>query len=652
MGLIKVPLMENESLTSFTSRLAHANARSAKELCADFGLAWRLVIAGKDNAITRIAELSEIDPVRIDAAAVKRCGEKSVWVAGEETPFMFYMRGVLKFCPSCFAADEERKEIKPGSRKHLRKIWYSRFIRTCPVHGRALVSAGTHGHPDHMHDLCWSLDYLRRDISLAAKGSVPQEFTPFEEYARSRLQGVKPGNDLLDNLPLFVAGDVCELAGLVSLHGKKVSIHDKTERQRWEACTRGYEIFESGLAGFHGFLDGLAAQCVNKRAWLGGNELFGKFHEILTNRKIDSAYEPIKEAARSYAFANLSLTDGTLLFGQNGNAGFVSFHSLEKKYGLSEPIMRKYFKSIGADITMPGTDVAAIPAQEVETLVTLMRDLVRGAEAAKTLGVTVSAFDLLVASGLVETEVARDEDAKFSARYSRKALTDFRDGLLAQVTTADLTSLMPIKAVGKSLLTTLVSILRLLLAGSIKTVGVDPAGSGIMCLMLDRAEVADLLAQTAPPPDVRYLTADDLAVGLRANPNSIYYLIKQGHIETTTRAHAITGYPQRVATLETARSFWGKHVTLSECCNRTDRHHATVRGILAAAGVDRIYPNHELRELFYPRSEAMKALGMAVPDWEEFASERNLLPSDIPPELHPLRNASGDKSGVGVHDRN
>ncbi|MBU3962074.1 MAG: TniQ family protein [Alphaproteobacteria bacterium] len=621
MGLFKVPLMKDESLTSFTSRLAHANARSARELCTDYGLSWNRVVSGTDQAITRIAELSGIDRARLDAAAVKRCGEKSVWVAGEATPFMFYQRGVMKFCPACFAADEERQDIKPGARKHLRKIWHSRFIRTCPVHARTLVSAGTHGLPDYIHDVCWSLDYLRRDITVAARGSVPQEFTPFEQYALSRLRGTKPGNTFLDNLPLFVAGDVCELAGLVALHGKKVSVHDKTERQRWEACTRGFEIFGSGLAGFHRFLDDLSSQCINKRASRGGNELFGKFHEILTNRKIDVSYEPVKEAARAHAFANLPLTDGTTLFGKNGNAGFVSFSSLEKKHGLSEPIMRKYFKTIGADIIMPGTDIAAVPADEVEHLVATMRDLIRGAEAAKTLGVTVSAFDLLVASGLVATEVARDESAMFSARYSRKALIELRDGLLAMTTTEDLNGLMPIKAVGKSLLTTLVSILRLLLNGSIRTVGVDPAGSGIMSLMLDRAEVAVFLAQAKPPTDMRYLTADDLAVHLRASPNSIYYLIKEGHIETVTRANAITGYPQRVATMETARIFWEKHVTLSECCKRADRHHAVVRRTLAAAGIDSIYKKDALREQFYPRTEAMTALGMTVPDWADTRSK-------------------------------
>jgi hypothetical protein len=345
---------------------------------------------------------------------------------------------------------------------------------------------------------------------------------------------------------------------------------------------------------------------------------FKELEEIFRKAARENDRE-FKEAARSYAFNSLSLTDRTMLFGKRGNAAFVSFSSLDKEYGLSEPMMRKYFKTIGADITMPGTEVTAVPAGEVKGLVAKMRDLIRCAEAAKTLGVTEPAFRSLVLGGLVVTEVARDPTVKFSARYSRKALMDFSSGLVARATTKDLTGLMPIKAVGKSLLTTLVSILRLILDGRIKTIGVDPAGLGITSLMLDRAEVASLLVKATPPKDLQYFTASDLAVGLMATTNSIYYFFKTGYIETITRPHAITGQRQRLATMQAMRSFWEKHVTLSECCNRSNRHHASVRRALANAGIEGSFPKGVVREQFYPRTQAMTALGLTVPDWDDFA---------------------------------
>jgi len=620
VGLIKVPLMEDESLTSFTSRFAHANARNAAELCLDFGLSWRSVSSGREEAITQIAELSGIDRARLEVAAVKLYSKKSLWVAGEETPLLFYTRGVMKFCPACFAADEERHDIKPGSRKYIRKTWYFRFVRTCPIHNQSLVSAGTHGHSRYIHDLCWSLDYLRRDIAIASRESVRQEFTAFEEYARLRLSGDKPGNDFLDPLPLFVAGDVCELAGLVAIHGKQVRINGKTERQRWEACAKGFELFTAGLPGFHRFLDRLASDGVKiRRAQVGGNELFGKFHENLANWKADTAYEPVREAARTYAFATFALTDTTNLFGKGGKAGFVSFNSMATRYGLSEGVMRKYYKTTGADIVMPGNGFTAIPVADVENLVATMKDLIRRSEAVKILGVTKTGFNLLLDSGLIVSAINRDGAAQFAARYSKTAVSDFRDTLLARATTQDLTGLMPLRAIPKKLLTTTVSIIRILLGGSLKRVGIDPAEHGIMSLMLDPDEVAGLLPAPAKPED-GFLVPADMVIALGASAASIGFLIRECHIETVPRAHAKTGYPQRVATEQTVRMFREKHVTLSECCHRLGRRPPTVRSILTAAGVEPLFPKDILREQFYPRMDAMTALGLTDPEEAEMTS--------------------------------
>ncbi|QDG93276.1 TniQ family protein [Rhizobium sp. NIBRBAC000502774] len=609
MGLFKVPLMADESLTSFTARFANANARSAKEFCADFGFLFRQVISGEDRAIDKLCHLSGIEHDRLDRAAIKRSGEKTIWVAGDATPFLFHMRGVMKFCPSCFAMDEQRQDIKPKSRKYIRKLWHSRFIRTCPIHLQSMVSAGTHGHPDHIHDICWSLDYLRRDVALAARQSVPQPFTPFEQYVLARLNFQKPGNSFLDPLPLYVAGDICELAGMVALHGKAVSIADKSEHERWEAASKGFDILSSGLSGFHEFLGQLARQRAVKRASTGGYELFGKFHEALTNGRRDPAYDPVRDAARSFAFASLPLTDGTILFGKGGDSKFVSFSFLEKKYRVSEPILRKYFRTTGTTATLPGTNIAAIPSEDVDRLVEKMKDLIRGAEASKVLGVTVSAFDLLVASGIVPTEVAKDENVGFSARYSRTALIELRQALLARATTQELDRLVPIKFASRSLLTTLVSILRLLMNGDLKSVGVDTTVTGIMSIMVDRDEVASfILPAKLTAADENGFDAPELSVRLRLSETTVYKLLKSGRIEPTIRIHPLNNQRQRIASAEATRAFHDRYMSLSECCDRSGLSQAVVRKILAAADVPRAFPREELREGIYHRAQAEPAL--------------------------------------------
>jgi len=95
MGLIRVEIREDESLTSFCSRLAVANARSAYELCQDFDFSFRKVIDGDDDAITALSRISGVDRDILDAAAVKRAGEYSVFVGGDPTPWAFHPRASL-----------------------------------------------------------------------------------------------------------------------------------------------------------------------------------------------------------------------------------------------------------------------------------------------------------------------------------------------------------------------------------------------------------------------------------------------------------------------------------------------------------------------------------------------------------------------------
>ncbi|KGD98598.1 TniQ family protein [Rhizobium sp. YS-1r] len=616
MRLFNVPLMEDESLTSFTSRFAWANARTAMEFCQDFGFSFRSVIAGNDDAVTRLSELSGIERQLLDSAAVKRCGEKTVWVAGEETPFMFYMRGVLKFCPACFAEDELRHDIKPRSRKYIRKSWYSRFIRTCPVHCQSLASAGTHGQPDHIHDLCWSLDYLRRDVAMASREIRQQPFTAFEEYVRTRLHGGRPGNDLLDPLPLFVAGDVCELAGMVLLHGKTVTISDKSDRDRWEAGAKGFDMFKTGTVGLHRFIDDLFRQHDSVRASHGGNELFGKFHEVLANNKADPAYEPLKDAIRSYAFENLPLTDTTVLFGKGGEAKFISLNSVQKRYGVSERLLKKYLQTAGELSTLPGTDIPVVAAADVERLVTFLNDLVRATEAAKIIGVTITAFNLLVDSGLLSAAVPKDEEAEMSERYSRRALHEFRDSLLAKANITDSDGLMSIKAVSRSLRARLISILHVLIRGELKSVGIDSTQSGIMSLMFAIDEVETALMPARPTePEHDHLTVTEVSDRLQVSQNSIYKFIARGLIEVETVRNATTNIPQRVVAPMVVDAFRRRYVSLAECCHRSGLHSASVRHICTAAGLERVFPREELREVLYLRAEAELALREAVPEW-------------------------------------
>lgn len=608
MPLFKVPLMEDESLTCFTSRLANANARTAMELCQDFSFSFRSIIAGKDEAIARLSEISGVAQGLLDAAAVKHAGKKTVLVAGYATPYGHYPRGVMKFCPTCFAEDYGREEIRPKVRRYMRKLWYSRAIRTCPIHDQSLVTAGSNGIADNAHDFCLALDGLRREIGIASRGSVSQRFTPFETYIQTRLSGTFRGNNLLDPVPPFVATDICELAGMVILNGKQVVLKDMSEHDRWRAADAGYELLASGYDGLHRLLGQLYSSTTTTRALNGGYQLFGQFYKVLANSRSDSAYNQIKEAIRSYAYENLPLADNVHLFGKSCSAKYLSYSSLAKQYDLSPIIVRKLLHNANRIQIIPGTDAEAVHIDDLPWLIDLAGDLIRGSEAAEIMGASPKLFDALEKHGFVRQKIARDEASQLARRYSRKEIVSQKEAMLSRVNTMNLTGLISIESVCRSLAIKFGEVLRVIVGGYLGTIGLDPSKTGLNAFMVAKHEVETAVAmkKIVPRPD-NWMSADEIAGYLYTNDKGVSALLREAHIKTTVFQNE-RNYPMKGAAREDVEAFAQRHMSLAECVRRTQCHSSTVSKVLDCAGVRRVFPSDVMREVFLPRAEAEAAL--------------------------------------------
>lgn len=608
MGLIKVPLMEDESLTSFTSRFAHANARTAMELCQDFGFSFRSVIGGMDEAVDRLSQISGVAGSLLDGAAVKHAGRKTILVAGYPTPYGHYPRGIMKFCPVCFTEDDGRSDIHPKVRRYMRKLWYSRAIRTCPVHDQSLVTAGSNGMADNVHDFCFALDGLRREIGIASRGSVTQRFTQFETYIRTRLSGTLPGNNLLDPLPPFVAADICELAGLVILNGKEVAMKGLSERDLWSAANAGYDFLASGTDGLHRLLGQLYESTSTIRALNGGYQLFGQFYKVIANSRFDPAYDPIKEAIRSYAYENLPLPDNVHLFGKGGSAKYLSYNSLGKQYDLSPLMIRKVLQNADRIQVIPGTSAEAVHIDDLPWLIELASDLIRGSEAADLIGASPKLFDALEKHGFIQQKLARDEESKLARRYSRREILALREAMLSRVSTTDLTGLVSIESVCRSLSIKFGDVLRLIAGGDLRAIGLDPSQSGLIAFMVVKREVATAVeVKSSTPRPENWRSADELADLLHTNDKAISALLRGGHIKTTVFRNE-RNYPMKGATGEDVEVFVKRYVALGECARRIQSHPRTVLKVLSKAGLTRVFPREEMREMFFPRSEAEAAL--------------------------------------------
>lgn len=604
MALIQIELREDESLTSFCSRLAAANARSAYELCQDFDFTFRKVVDGDEDTITALSRISGVDRELLDAAAVKKAGEHSVFVGGDPTPWAFHPRSVLKFCPSCFAEDDKRVDLRPRTRRYVRKTWYSRFVRTCPIHARSLVSAGVASDPTHKHDLCNTLGELRREIIIASAGSTLRRTTAFDHYILGRLKDQKPGNDLLDPLPMYVAGDICELAGMVALYGKNVETSTKSDHEWWLAGAAGFAFFKDGLPGLYRFLDSLHVQADHPRAFYGGNQLYGKFYNILASGRKYPAYDPVRDMIRGYAYRTLPLTDNSFIFGRYDKPKYLSFQSFEQKFGINTFLLRKVLLATGTLSTLPGTDVEAIEAETAELVATSIRDLVRSADGAAILGVSYLVFRTLADGGIVIPVIPKDDKLKISAWYSSNELAEFRNGLLARGNLETAEGLLPIQQLIKIVTCSYADIINLLKNNELKRVGIDQSKFGIMSLLLDRDELKGKVLL----PHHGCLTASDLSARWNASIKAVYALFKNRHIETRMERNPETRALQIVAPIEAIEAFENRYMSLAECCEKFRMSVPKASNILKRAGLTRAFPREQIKDAFYLRNLAEAAL--------------------------------------------
>jgi len=619
MGLIRIELREDESLTSFCSRLAVANARTAYELCQDFGFTFRKVVDGDDDAISSLSEISGVGRELLDAAAVKRVGDYFVSVGGDPTPWVFHPRAAVRFCPSCFAEDDQRVDLRPRTRSYGRKMWFSRFIRTCPIHSQSLVSAGIGSNPNHNHDYCSMLGELRREVVVAAATSITREFSAFEQYILGRLRGEKPGNDFLDQLPIYVAGDICEVAGMVVLYGKKVRTRTKTDEEFWQAASAGFEFFKEGLTGLHRFLDSLYVQEKHPRAYYGGGQLYGAFHTFLAEKLDSPAYDPVRDAVRTYAYSSLPLTDTSTIFGKFEKPRYLSFASFERKYGITGFLLKKVLLTIGRYTTLPGSNIEVIDADSAELVADTIRDLVRAAEGAALIGISYTVFVFLVEEGIIVPAIPQDHQLKISTRFSKRELIRFRDDLLSKGNPDHTAGLNSIKDVTRSLACSYIDLLRLLLQNEVTRIGIDRRKSGLMSLMFDREEIKGKIRGDILQPHHGCLTAVDLSKRWKTSPNSVYALMRNDHIETRIELNPDNRMLQKVMTIEAVEAFERRYISLAECCKRSGLSPPRASKKLRADGLARTFPKEQMKDAFYLRDPAEAALGLndvMAPDTE------------------------------------
>jgi len=114
-----------------------------------------------------------------------------------------------------------------------RAIWQIAVVKTCAAHGIALTIVIRDLTPGKLHDFAHHVAGVIPGLNRLVTEAVERPVSGLEAYVTGRLNA-HAGPELLDQLPLYVAIDACELFGAVATLGR--TPHLKRLTEQWHAA--------------------------------------------------------------------------------------------------------------------------------------------------------------------------------------------------------------------------------------------------------------------------------------------------------------------------------------------------------------------------------------------------------------------------------
>nr|WP_281500969.1 TniQ family protein [Rhizobium binae] len=595
-------MFDDETLTSYCSRLAAANATTATDFCKDMGFQFQDVINGSASAVRELAEHGAIPIVRLQMACVRDVA-RELEVNGEVFPRKAYPRTRLRICPSCLQDDDASEDRMPGTRRFMRRSWALRFLRTCPEHQRPIVDLGPSplGSPRN-HDFTEGLEALYDDVRVAMMEPWSRrELSDFEWFLLRRLDGCKRDGELLDGMSLYAGAHLCEIVGSVRLFGTKITEKELSEDKLWAAAKDGYEFLREGQKGLIRFLDVMHARHPSIPPDCGGQKLYGRMYNIM-RESADPFWVPIKNAIRDYAFAVLPLIKSSEIFGRREDSEYLSDTEIQELAAMRPGHVRKM--AVASGLIDPSLLTGgAIPRSVVMRLIDLLKDWLLPVEAAKLLGVTYANFKLQSKAGKFAPAVTSTNGVEVYERYSRREIEEYlRELRLKATTDAGPEGLQPVLAAAKSLHCKISDIIDLVDNDRLITVGWDERKIGWSAILVDPEEVAEAVKLN----DGDKIVVDQLARIWGLSSEIIWALVNQGAIPTVAGYDKQNRHNPRVVRREDAEAFHAKYVTFT---NAARDFGVTRRQIAEAVRRADLLPLYNaVGALFYDRSNIQIAL--------------------------------------------
>ncbi len=632
-----LPYQPGETPASFMGRLAMRHGMDDPKLLGQMlGIDFRSVAKGDPRHIQALAAVADVDATVLLQSAI-RTDRKGIGTYRNERLAAFALhRGFRRICPRCLLDDVEASGLPASWAACGRTIWMLSAIRTCPVHGLPLVEIGLAPERFVFHEFNRCVAPALRDLERLARSHGPRPLSDLETYLLRRLDGSNGQTPWRDSLEGHAAAKLCEMVGLVARNGRRASMRGRTEAEWHAAGQAGFVIVAPGPEGLRTVLEDLWRTSRHQSAASAGcRSIFGTLYDWLTNIRHQSAFEPVRDAARQAIAEMMPLGAGDKVLGTALEVRKLhSIRTLSIAVGRDRRRVRKILFAAGLAAAEQRDDWdhhVVFDAAVAERVIAKYGDALALPAVAKVLDCSLVQVKRLVAAGFLRPIPLFARTPGLAPVYARTSVVAFRAALLRHTVPIDAApaNLCSIAEAVRRANCTVKALVALILRAELATIRLDRRKSGYTALLVSPQEVVSALAQPADSTHLKIREAE-AALGLTAGVTG--RLIRKKVIPAWSGIHPTS---RRRVTLVSSRdieAFKARYIAASEIAALLDTNCQGVVHHLRALGVEPEAPHASCGVSFYLRSDIVNSAMRERLASSLGATQRRRLGRKAPPQ--------------------
>jgi hypothetical protein len=436
-----LPVLDDESLTSYMTRVAMVHARlSLNDFLALIEVPRSSLISPRMEDVQTIGKIVGLSVDTLLKTTFLSHGGRLRSIRGHEVNTEFTNYDQVTFCPACLLEDV-RPESPSGGFRIGRLNWRINHVRACARHGIALCRQKVQVFSDKLQDMSIMAPddaELQRMVDCA----TPLGPSDLQEYLEARIRG-EDGPEWLDMQPLDEAARACEMLGIIITNGSHCNLYQTSEADWHRAGHTGFGFAAKGEQGIREGL-GLMLARFHDAGLSGGPQMaFGRLYQWLQFPKTRRPRGPIRDVVREFLLDNFSFEPGIDLFGKPVAArrvhtlGTLSMMSGLHRKTLAGAIVLSGLAKDSPDVSL---GVRVFDAAAAEDLVHKIKNSVSVLDLPKMLNCNRTQAQQMVRTGMIKRIVDSENSTQVLKAVPVDEARAFLSRLLGRASKVDVPS--------------------------------------------------------------------------------------------------------------------------------------------------------------------------------------------------------------------